>query len=641
VLALAVWINLLIFSHAAQDINGKAVLKLGDIVPVDTPGSYYSELHPCPAACLDNKPNNWTVYSSVDRLNICSQSMLFEVGIHKPVDKGNGIRLHACTVGDSRNANTTVNALFEAFSETKNLTKRANPKCAAATAATKVALTYGQQGTSDAPGDDAVIALENLQYYLEDDSNCDSSILFSYSNGTAAGIYMGSSFDKRTVKPLVSQLVDHIKMSNPAGYMTVQLCGDERNSNHVLGLAVDTTGNIASVQSAIRSWSKAECVSELSSSSVWEDVHIWESTADLQPIRQATERDLEARAECSTIRVGANEYCPALASRCGISLATFQKYNPGESFCNKLAEGQPVCCTSGTLPDITPKPEADGTCNTYTVQLGDDCSKLAATYGLTEKKIDEFNNGTTWGWNGCGDLDAHINICLSEGKPPMPAPISNALCGPTKPGSEKPTDDTELADMNPCPLNVCCNIWGQCGITQEFCLKEPGPSKNPGTSLHQNGCVSSCGTNITNKGTAPTQYGRVGYYETWNFDRECLNLRAKNANTDGSYTHMHWAFAGINSNDWTVKINDTFGQWKDFKELDVKRIISFGGWGYSTEPETYDILRQAMASPEARTTFATNVAKFVKDEGIDGVDFDWEYPGVCRNLIHNNFIESN
>jgi GH18 family chitinase len=48
-----------------------------------------------------------------------------------------------------------------------------------------------------------------------------------------------------------------------------------------------------------------------------------------------------------------------------------------------------------------------------------------------------------------------------------------------------------------------------------------------------------------------------------------------------------------------------------------------------------------MASPEARTTFATNVAKFVKDEGIDGVDFDWEYPGVCRNLTHNNFIESN
>ncbi|KAJ5159039.1 uncharacterized protein N7500_008690 [Penicillium coprophilum] len=612
VLALAVWINLLIFVHAAQDINGKAVLRLGDVVPVDTPGSYYSELHPCPAACLDNKPNNWTVYSSIDRLNLCNQPMLFEMGIHKPVGKGNGVRLHACTVGDSRNANTTVNALFEASSEAKNLTKRAESNCVAATAATKIALDYGEQGTSDAFVDDAVVALESLQAYLEDDSNCDSSISFAYSNGTVAGIYMGSSFDKRTVKPVVSQLIDHIKTFNQAGSMTVQLCGEDRNSNHVLGLALDTTGDIATVQSAIRSWSNGECASELKKSSVWEDVHIWESTADLKPISQAAERGLEARAECTTIRVAANEYCPALAKRCGVSLADFQKYNPGKTFCNTLQEGQPVCCTSGTLPDITPKPEADGTCNTYTVQLGDNCSKLAATYGLTEKKIDEFNNGTTW---------------VKE-SPPMPAPIANALCGPTKPGSKKPTDDTELADLNPCPLNVCCNIWGQCGINQEFCLKEPGPSKNPGTSLHQNGCVSSCGTKITNKGTAPAQYGRVGYYETWNFDRECLNLRAQNANTDGSYTHMHWAFAGVNKADWTVKINDSFGQWDDFKDLGLKRIISFGGWGYSTEPETYNILREAMATPDARNTFATNVAKFVKDEGLDGVDFDWEYPGA-------------
>lgn len=27
-------------------------------------------------------------------------------------------------------------------------------------------------------------------------------------------------------------------------------------------------------------------------------------------------------------------------------------------------------------------------------------------------------------------------------------------------------------------------------------------------------------------------------------------------------------------------------------------------------------------------TFALNIAKFVKDESIDGVEIDWEYPGV-------------
>jgi len=29
-----------------------------------------------------------------------------------------------------------------------------------------------------------------------------------------------------------------------------------------------------------------------------------------------------------------------------------------------------------------------------------------------------------------------------------------------------------------------------------------------------------------------------------------------------------------------------------------------------------------------RKLFAANVAKFVFDSGIDGVDFDWEYPGA-------------
>ena len=87
------------------------------------------------------------------------------------------------------------------------------------------------------------------------------------------------------------------------------------------------------------------------------------------------------------------------------------------------------------------------------------------------------------------------------------------------------------------------------------------------------------------------------------------------------------AFAEVNSADWSVKINDKFHQWDNFKSISEKKIISFGGWGYSTEPETYNILRQAM-NPTNRNTFATNIARFLSDNNLDGVDFDWEYPGV-------------
>jgi chitinase len=33
-------------------------------------------------------------------------------------------------------------------------------------------------------------------------------------------------------------------------------------------------------------------------------------------------------------------------------------------------------------------------------------------------------------------------------------------------------------------------------------------------------------------------------------------------------------------------------------------------------------------SPPNRKSFATNVAAFVAEHELDGVDFDWEYPGV-------------
>jgi GH18 family chitinase len=132
--------------------------------------------------------------------------------------------------------------------------------------------------------------------------------------------------------------------------------------------------------------------------------------------------------------------------------------------------------------------------------------------------------------------------------------------------------------------------------------------------------------------TTGHEYGRIGYYEAWNFNRSCLHMRARNADADGRYTILHWAFMSINPKDFTVVIVDEFKQWEGFKSLlGVKRVISFGGWAFSNDMPTYDILRQAV-SPANRKTFAANVANFLKDHKLDGVDFDWEHPGVSVSL---------
>jgi GH18 family chitinase len=58
-----------------------------------------------------------------------------------------------------------------------------------------------------------------------------------------------------------------------------------------------------------------------------------------------------------------------------------------------------------------------------------------------------------------------------------------------------------------------------------------------------------------------------------------------------------------------------------------KRIISFGGWDFSTGPDTYTIFRDGV-NVVNRNKLATNIANFVNQHNLDGVDIDWEYPGV-------------
>ncbi|OTB00924.1 glycoside hydrolase family 18 protein [Hypoxylon sp. CI-4A] len=337
---------------------------------------------------------------------------------------------------------------------------------------------------------------------------------------------------------------------------------------------------------------------------------------------------LQPRAEyCTTQTVVEGDSCASLSERCGISSDDLLKYNK-DDLCSTLVPGQKVCCSEGSL---TPQKYDNGTCYTYTIQDGDNCYDIGLPWSLTIEDIENVNNGTTWGWTGCASLVVGLNMCLSEGYPPMPAPLENAVCGPQVPGTTFDgtiTDASDLAALNPCPLNVCCNIWGQCGIDSSFCTESEGPSGNPGTSAPDvYGCISNCGTDIVNNDEGPPDgYKRVGYYETFNWDRQCLRMRAAWSNTL-EYTHMHWAFGNIGE-DFSVYVNDSYNQWDGFMSLDgVKKIVSFGGWGFSTDVGTYDILRQAMAE-ENRDKFVSNLVAFADETGIDGIDFDWEYPSA-------------
>ncbi|KAJ3495624.1 hypothetical protein NLG97_g3256 [Lecanicillium saksenae] len=327
---------------------------------------------------------------------------------------------------------------------------------------------------------------------------------------------------------------------------------------------------------------------------------------------------------CRTKEVVPHDTCGSLAAKCGLTPQDFSKINNKDGLCSSLAPGQNVCCSYGKLPDRRPKPNADGTCATYTTQPDDDCSVIAAKRDLTAKDIEEFNK-KTWGWKGCELVFKDFKMCVSKGDAPMPAPVSNAVCGPTVPGTPQPPKGTDLTTLNECPLKACCNVWGQCGLTDDFCTYSPSKSGAPGTSALRNGCVSNCGRELK-KGPAPAKKMKVAYFEAWNSNRPCLHMDVTDIDTS-MYTHIHFAFAEV-TRDYNVDISKVQKQFDKFKAMTgIKKIISFGGWDFSALPGTFDILREAV-KPANRNTFKQNVVKFVNDNGLDGVDLDWEYPGA-------------
>lgn len=126
------------------------------------------------------------------------------------------------------------------------------------------------------------------------------------------------------------------------------------------------------------------------------------------------------------------------------------------------------------------------------------------------------------------------------------------------------------------------------------------------SSPGENGCTSNYDMKIVNNEKAPDSFKKVAYYESWNQDRPCMHVDVRTITSAfmSGWTHVHFAFANITS-DYKVSVQDT-----------------------------YTILCEAV-KPANREAFANEVVRFVKDHDLDGVDFDWEYPGVSAPTIHN------
>lgn len=134
---------------------------------------------------------------------------------------------------------------------------------------------------------------------------------------------------------------------------------------------------------------------------------------------------------------------------------------------------------------------------------------------------------------------------------------------------------------------------------------------------------------VINNASPPSEFKRIGYFEAWSSankkERPCLFMDATQLPT--GYTHVHFAFGEVSSN-FAVGVSKLKNQFDKFVKMrGFKRIIAFCGWTASTDPSSFWISREGV-KPGNREILATNIAKFVMDHDLDGVDLDWEYPGA-------------
>ncbi|KAF1732354.1 Killer toxin subunits alpha/beta [Beauveria bassiana] len=602
----------------------------------------------CPTSCFEvlGDTTSWYLYGGIDALKrACKSTMLLDFALFNPVDGPDAqVAIHACAASLDSYKSTT--SLLNQRLDASRCSREGVPRGKVTTS-----LQLSSSGSSSVMNlTDITASLDLLRdFYSSHDSGCNETLKFASSGNAAVGVYAGSGLAGQGV---LTTALDKLraklsKGETVADETVVQLCGNY-TARYTFGIYIGIDGQFGRVQRALQSWKNGTCVDTGAAPVRWESLTFTSplavsnsfgankttvsngsfSGSDGLPRRPAILTGRGDRDGCSPIQVEAGDGLETLARECGLSIEEFAQYNPEATRSVKYVPGQRLCCDASGAASAKERralaPDSDGYCHSYLVKMGDSCSALSATYGIKNDDIEEWNK-KTWGWNGCNKMFAGYNICLSKGYPPMPAPVKNAVCGPQVKGTGRYPHDIDPTSLNECRLNACCNIWGQCGTTGEFCTPSKSPTGAPGTAAPgENGCISNCGTDVITGHTPKNTY-TIAYFEAYDWDRPCLRMAADQIDAS-KYTHAHFSFAVL-TDDLSVSVDDTATQFQLFRTLTgIKKIVSIGGWAFSTDPATYKIFRSAFRGEVNRGKLIDNVVKFLTDNDLDGVDWDWEYP---------------
>ncbi|KAI0769395.1 chitinase [Trametes elegans] len=126
-------------------------------------------------------------------------------------------------------------------------------------------------------------------------------------------------------------------------------------------------------------------------------------------------------------------------------------------------------------------------------------------------------------------------------------------------------------------------------------------------------------------GTPPTNSQPARVATAWFAGFHAKEFPLENISWD-KYTHQTYSFATTLSDPTQLNFTDTDAQLlpqfvKTAHEHDVSALVSVGGWIGSR------YYSENVGNAENRTAFVKTLTDFVTKYELDGLDFDWEYPG--------------
>ena len=467
----------------------------------------------------------------------------------------------------------------------------------------QVAMTFEvwDSGSTASSTTDVVNAVNDYISTMED-STYDQTTSFLYQSGSIVGyLWAGTEVQNLGTVDILNQFVSEINSNGIMDTKFMQYTTGDPAAG--FGIIMNTQGDLSTVQDAVKTWSMGESYTGGSQTTTISDALCYYAYAS-----RKTGSDDQSAGPCVYQRV---ESGVDLGTLCGTTTDAIEIYNPNVNFA-ALAVGQPICCSEGVPPNFMPPENANGSCAYYTIASGDSCETIYALYyPITLDDLMEFNQDT-WNWYGCttDHPQAGDNICVSPGTPPRPTANPLAQCGPLAPG--------DLYNSS-CPLNACCDQWGFCGETAEFCATTSSPTNAPGTT----GCYSNCGIPDLPVAEYPANLGSIAYFLGVDNSSSPLEMDPFDLT---EFDRVHYAFVNLNS-DWTIDTTSLGQDFQNFLLISNAKVASFGGWDFSTDPSTYDIFRQGV-QPANQQVFAQNLVQFLSDNGLEGIDIDWEYPGA-------------